>query len=188
MRQLVKFVVGGSIAMLIAAVVIGFVATLIYSLLPNMLLALLFSIPAFLWSLRDLWWTVSLVLAALVIWAYLDEINEPNMYFGGVLRGRDAQTGQPMNRATSPPRRTQRFGGSAGASSKQSSSVTPPRGAATSPYSSGAGISGSAGRMTQGRSTGAAGRGATNTPASGGKPASGVVGPRVSNVRHRRHS
>jgi hypothetical protein len=188
MRQLVRFVVGGSIALLIAAAVIGFVATLIYSLLPNVLLALLFSIPAFLWSLRDLWWTVSLVLAALVIWAYLDEINEPNLYLGGVLRGRDTQTGQPMNRATSPPRRTQRFVGSAGASSKQTSSVTPPRGAATSTYSSGAGVPGSAGRMTQGRSTGAAGRGATNTPASGGKSGSGVVGPRVSNVRHRRHS
>ncbi|MFN9827117.1 MAG: hypothetical protein ACK58J_23455, partial [Planctomyces sp.] len=63
MRQLVKVIVDGVVSLLIAAALTVFVAFLIYSFLPDILLTLLFAIPPFLWSLRDLWWTVSLVLA-----------------------------------------------------------------------------------------------------------------------------
>ena len=185
MRQLVKAIVEGFVALLVAAALTIFVAFLIYSFLPEVLLTLLFSIPPFLWSLRDLWWTVSLVLAAMGIWAYLDEITGVDLYVGGVLRGRDTERRSVWRKTASPPRRAERNAGSGWFAPKTSGAVQ--RVSATSPDGSGAGILGATGRKTQGRSTGAAGRGATNTPASGGKSGSGVVGPRVSNVRHRRH-
>ena len=162
MRQLVKVIVDGVVSLLIAAALTVFVAFLIYSFLPDILLTLLFAIPPFLWSLRDLWWTVSLVLAALGIWAYLDEITGMDAYSGGVLRGRDTQRSGLWSRWTSPPRKAQRTGGSAGLTSKPSGAVPV---SATPPYRNGA----------------------SNTPASGVKPSSGLVGPRVSKVRHRRH-
>lgn len=90
----------------VAVAITLFLASMLYALLPAAGLGLVLAIPLFLLSLRDLWWVSCLVLAAMVLWAFKDDMDLPE-FTGPVIRGRDVPRRGRSTRAK-PPRRRER--------------------------------------------------------------------------------
>ena len=109
MRQFLQSIIQ---TVFVTAVIIGMTlvcAFFVYNLAPAALLALLIAIPAFLWSLRDLWWACSIVIAAVLIWCI--DFDLPAEFDGPVLRGRSVNRDENYKtnstRSTRPTGNTQ---------------------------------------------------------------------------------
>ena len=118
MRQFLQSIIQ---TVFVTAVIIGMTlvcAFFVYNLAPAALLALLIAIPAFLWSLRDLWWACSIVIAAILIWCI--DFDVPAGFDGPVLSGRSVNRDERYK-----PNSTRSIGPNSNSRSQQQTSSSP---------------------------------------------------------------
>ena len=105
MKETIRRLVIGMAVTVIGSLVILFVASVLYELLPALATAIPIGMFAFLISLRDWWWACCVVLAAIGLWAFYDESDLPQ-FSGPVLRGRSVP--RQSTRSGRPRRRSER--------------------------------------------------------------------------------